>query len=73
MGCKKVFHITEAGAKMHAASLALESGGVVPNVYYCESCRAWHVGFDGALRHQMGNATRRKYEARRRRSDKRRR
>lgn len=71
MGCHKVFHITEESARIHAESLGKESGGVVPNVYFCQGCHAWHVGFDHALRAQMSATARRRYTDRRRRKGRR--
>lgn len=56
MNCGKVHHFTEESAERHADRL-LETTGVRPNVYQCERCRMWHVGYNRDLAAKMNKRT----------------
>lgn len=62
--CGKVCHASEESADVQAASLS-DRVGVRPNVYYCDSCKAWHVGFTYEQRRRMSKRDRRLYYAHR--------
>lgn len=57
----KVTHLSFEAAQDAQSSLA-EKMGVVPNIYECERCGYWHVGYDAELRKQFSPAAQRIYE-----------
>lgn len=43
--CNKIYHLTPDSAGAHADELEA-STGERPNIYQCDKCGQWHVGFD---------------------------
>lgn len=58
--CKKVIHLTEQGAQIHASALAAITGQM-PNIYTCPDCGFIHVGYTASRRAAMGKRTKRNY------------
>lgn len=54
--CGKVYHFSEESAGRHADRLA-DTTGVRPNVYQCERCGGWHVGYNRDLAAKMNKRT----------------
>lgn len=59
MSCGKTIHFTDTSAENHADRLEAASG-VRPNVYQCDRCGFWHVGYSEKLAQRMNKRSQRK-------------
>ncbi len=57
--CGKVYHMSEASAYNHAATLK-DYCGALPEIYRCKTCNLWHVGYSKYTSHLSKSARRKR-------------
>ena len=63
MTCNKIKHFNPKTAQDHADRVG-KANGVTPDIYQCQICKWWHVGYSREQRAAMSKGRRREYKRR---------